>query len=165
MPRRKGIGKLSYRGLAALVIGVLFIWFSLNPHHFNDDVPPFLILVIMFVAGGALSFGGFISQRFVWKRGNLVRSQRPLAAEICVLEDEDHERNTETVHVRVNDQCQSLGVDRSRVARRYADGKVRWGEVWLDERGMVHAIAISGEHLNTLIGGRAIPVEYFGTKQ
>jgi hypothetical protein len=64
-----------------------------------------------------------------------------------------------------NSRCQALDVDRSGAVRNYADGKVRWGEVWLDPNGRVHAIAISGEHFNTLIGGHQIPAAYFGGKE
>jgi hypothetical protein len=163
--QNKGLGKVSYRGIAALGIGLLFIWFALNPQHFNDDTPPFFVLVIMFVAGVRLAYGGIVSLRFVWKRSYLVRSNASVAAEICVLEDHDSDRGTETVHVRINSRCQALGVDRSAVAHRYVDGKVRWGKAWLDEKGNVLALAISGEHFNTLIGGREIPADCFGEKE
>lgn len=163
MPRNNGLGKLSYRGILAFAIGLVFMWFSLNPQSFNDDVPPIFVLVIMFLAGAALFVGGIISQRFVGKRSNLVRMQKPVTAEICVLNDDD--RGTETVHVLVNGHCQALGVDRSGVVQKYLDGKVHPGEVWLDDNGKVHAIAISGKHFNTLIGGSAIPADLFGKRK
>ena len=165
MLQNKGLGKVSYRGIGALGIGLVFIWFALNPQHFNDDTPPFFVLVIMFLAGVGLVYGGIASLRFVWKRSYLVRTNASVAAEICDLEDDDNERGTETVHVRINGRCQALGVDRSGAVRNYVDGKVRWGEVWLDPNGGVHAIAISGEHFNTLIGGRQIPAACFGGKE
>lgn len=164
MSPKKGMGKLSYRGIMALGIGLVFLWFSLKPEHF-DESPPFFVLVIMFVAGAGLAYGGVASLRFVWKRGRFVRTTSPVVAEICVLEDDDSDRGTETVHVRVNGYCQALGVDRSGAVQKYLDGKIRWGEVWLDDHGTVHAIAISGEHLNTLVGGREIPADCFGTKK
>lgn len=162
MSRYKGRGKLSYRGILALGIGLMFVWFSLKPEHF-DETPPLFLLVIMFIAGSALAYGGIASLRFVWKRSSLVRSDTPVSAEICVLEDDDSDRGTETVHVRFDDRCRALGVDRSGAVRKYVDGRIRWGEVWLDDHGTVHAVAISGEHFNTLVGGREIPGECFGT--
>jgi hypothetical protein len=165
MPRSRGLGRLSYRGVFALCIGLVFIWFALNPQHFNDDVPPVFVIVIMFVAGAALSYGGAVSLRFVWRRGNLVRSSSSVAAEICVLEDDDTDRGTDTVHVRIGGRCQALGVDPSGVVRKFADGQVRWGEAWLDDNGKVHAVVLSGSHLNTLIGGREIPAAQFGVKE
>jgi hypothetical protein len=164
MQRNRGAGKLSYRGIMALGIGLVFVWFALNPEHFNEALP-FFVRVIMFVAGSGLAFGGILSMRFVWKRSNLVRSNVPVAAEICVLEDDDSDRGTETVHVRINGRCQALGVDPSGVVHNYVDGKVRWGEVWLDEQGKVYAIAMSSKHFNTLIGGREIPADRFGKKE
>jgi len=164
MSRNKAMGRLSYRGILALIIGLMFIYFSVKPEVFNDDIPPFPVRLIMVAAGAGLLFGGVASQLFVWKRSHLVRSQSPQAAEICVLEDDDTDRSTETVHVRMNGRCEALGVDRSGVVSRLVDGKVRWGDVWLDENGRVHAIAVSGEHLNTLIGGREIPVDCFAEK-
>lgn len=162
MARNTGKGKLSFRGLMAFAIGLVFLWFALNPKHFNDDVPPLFILVIMFISGAALAYGGLASLWFVWQRSGLIGSQSSVPAEICVLEDDDSDRGSETVHVRINGQCQALGVDRSGAVRKYVDGKVRWGEVWLNQSGMVQAIAISGEHFNTLIGGRSIPDDGFG---
>jgi hypothetical protein len=164
MSRNRAIGRLSYRGILALFIGLVFISFSVKPELFNDDIPPFPVRLIMAMAGAGLFFAGIASQLFVWRRSQLIRTQRPLAAEICVIKDDDTERNTETVHVRMNGRCQALGVDRSGVVSRLIDGKVRWGDVWLDDCGRVHAIAISGEHFNTLIGGREIPAGCFGEK-
>jgi len=160
----EGIGRLVNRGLFALGIGLIFMWFSLKPEHF-EEAPPFFIRVIMFAAGAGLAYGGVVSMCFYWKRGNLLRSNTPVAAEICVLEDDDSDRGTETVHVRVNGCCQALGVDRSGVVHKYVDGVVRWGDVWLDDKGTVYAIAISGEHLKPLIGGRQIPTDRFGAKE
>jgi hypothetical protein len=165
MTRDKGTGRLSYRGLLAVGIGAIFIWFSLSPQSFADDVPPLAVRVIMFLAGAALVYGGAASLLFVWKRGGMVRSHEPVAAEIYVLEDDDSDRTTETVHVRVDGRCQSIGVDRSGAVQNYLDGKVRWGEAWLNEKGMVFAVAISGEHFNTLIGGTEIPAASFGKPQ
>jgi hypothetical protein len=145
----------------ALCIGLMFMWLALNPAHFEEK-PPLVLLVIMFVAGAALAYGGIASLRFVWTRSRLLRSSDPVAAEICVLENDDSERGTETVHVRFDGRCQALGVDRSGVVQRYLDGKIRRGEVWLDADGTVHAIAIDGDHFNTLIGGRDIPGHGFG---
>ncbi len=159
------MGRLSYRGLMALGIGLAFIWFAVNPEYFNDERPPFLLLIIMFASGAGLAFCGIISLWFVWVRSGLVRRQAPVAAEICVLEDDDSERGTETVHVRVRGRCQALGVDRSGVVRKYVDGTVRWGEVWLDDKDRVHAIALEGDHFNTLIGGREIRADAFGNKE
>lgn len=164
MLRNKGMGRVSYRGMLAFGIGLIFLWFSLMPEHF-DEAPPFFIRVIMFVTGAGLALGGILSMRYVWKRGNLVRSNTPVPAEICVLEDDDSDRGIETVHVRINGRCQALGVDRSGVVHKYVDGMVRWGEVWLDDKGTVHAVSISGEHFNTLIGGREIPADRFGAKE
>ena len=140
------------------------MWFSLQPEDFAET-PPLFIRVIMFVAGAGLAYGGVASMRFFWKRANLVRSNSPVAAEICVLEDEDSERGSETVHVRVNGGCQALGVDRSGVVHKYIDGAVRWGDVWLDDKGTVYAVAVSGERFNTLIGGREIPAGSFGAEK
>lgn len=165
MLQNKGLGKVSYRGIGALGIGLVFIWLALNPQHFNDDTPPFFFLVIMFLAGVGGVYGGIASLRFVWRRSYLVRTNASVAAEICVLEDDDDERGAETVHVRINGRCQALRVDHSGAVRNYVDGKVRWGEVWLDPNGRVHAIAISGEHFNTLTEGRQIPAECFGGKE
>lgn len=164
MPGNKRIGRLSYRGILALGIGLVFLWFAVNPELF-DEAPPFPIRVIMFAAGAGLVYGGVLSMRYMWKRSNLVRSNTPVAAEICVLEDDDYDRGTETVHVRVNGRCQAMGVDRSGAVHRYVDGIVRRGEVWLDANGTVYAVAISGEHFNTLIGGREIPPDGFGVKK
>ncbi len=164
MAHHTGEGRISYRGIMALVIGLMFIWFALQPEYFNNDAPPFVILVIMFLAGAALVYGGIASLRFVWRRGDLVRSGARSPAEICVLRDDDTDRGSETVHVRMNGRCQAIGVDRSGAVAKFNDGRVRKGEVWLDQNGAVHAIAISGEHFNTLIGGREIPEEYFGKK-
>ncbi len=166
MPRSAGLGRLSYRGILALGIGLVFIWFALHPGHFNDDVPPIFIRLIMLVSGAGLVCVGIASVLFVWRRSQTVRSQSPVAAEICVLEDDDLDRSTETVHVRINGRCQALGVDRSDgVVHKYLDGKVRRGDVWLNEKGMVHAVSISGEHFNTLIGGRTIPDDCFGKSE
>lgn len=162
MPRFTGKGKLSFRGIMAFVIGLVFIWFALNPEHFNENIPPLFILVIMFLSGAGLVYGGITSFWFVWQRSGLTGSQSSVSAEICILEDDDSERGSETVHVRISGRCQALGVDRSGAVRKYVDGKIRWGEVWLNKTGMVQAIAISGEHFNTLIGGRAIPDDGFG---
>ncbi|MGE3246649.1 MAG: hypothetical protein AB7F96_07770 [Beijerinckiaceae bacterium] len=162
MPRYPGKGRISYRGVMALVIGLMFVWFALQPEYFDNHAPPFAILAVMFVAGAALVYGGIASLRFVWKRSELVRTGVRSPAEICVLADDDTDRGSETVHVRVNGRCQALGVDRSGAVAKFNDGKVRSGEVWLDENGAVHAIAISGEHFNTLIGGREIPAGTFG---
>lgn len=162
MPRNTGKGRLSYRGILALAIGLVFLWFALNPELFNDDTPPLFIFVIMFIAGAGLAYGGIASLWFVWQRSGLIGSQPSVPAEICVLEDDDSDRGTETVHVRINGRCQALGVDRAGAVHKYVDGKVRWGEVWLNQKGMVLAIAISGEHFNTLIGGRSIPEDSFG---
>lgn len=164
MPQRKGTGRVSYRGLLALGIGLVFIWFALNPAYFNEDTPPFFILIIMFLTGAGLASGGISSLRFVWKRSHLVRSTAPRAAEICVLVDDDSERNTETVHLRIGDRFQALGVDCSGAVHQFADGAVRAGEVWLDDTGRVYAIAIAGHHFNTLIGGHEIPADAFGVK-
>lgn len=97
----------------------------------------------MFAAGAGLACDGVLSMRYIWKRSNLVRSNTPVAAEICVLEDDDSDRGTETVHVRVNGRCQAMGVDRSGAVHEYVDGIVRRGEVWLDANGIVYAAAIS----------------------
>lgn len=96
----EGIGRLVNRGLFALGIGLIFMWFSLQPEYF-EEAPPFFIRVIMFAAGAGLAYGGVVSMCFYWKRGNLLRSNTPVPAEICVLEDNDSDRGTETVHVRV----------------------------------------------------------------
>jgi hypothetical protein len=110
-------------------------------------------------------YGGIGSLRFVWQRSGLTGSQPAVPAEICVLEDDDDDRGTETVHVRLAGRCQALGVERSGKVRKYVDGKVRWGEAWLNQNGIVQAIAISGEHFNTLDGGREIPADRFGAKE
>ncbi len=165
MFRRNGQGKISYRGLMALVIGLVFIWFAVNSEAFEDDIPPLAILVIMFLAGAALVYGGLASLRFVWNRSNLVRFGNALDAEICVLIDDDTERGTETVHVRFNGKCQALGVDPAGVSGTYNDGKIRKGQAWIDERGKVHAVAIDGKHFNTLIGGTEIPAAEFGNQR
>lgn len=120
------------------------------------------IRAILFVGGVALIYGGIRSLRFVWKRSGLIGSQPPVPAEICVLEDDDDDRGTETVHVRLAGRCQALDVERSGKVLKYVDGTVRWGEVWLNQNGIVRAIAISGEHFNTLDVGRAIPEDGFG---
>lgn len=163
MTRKNGMGRISYRGIMALGIGLLFLWFSLRPEHF-EEAPPVFVRIIMLAAGVGLGFGGIISMHFFWKRGNLVRSGMPVVADICVLQDNDTDRGTETVHVRVNGHCQALGVDRSGVVHKYVDGVVRRGDVWLDDKGTVHAIAVLGEHFKPLIGGREIPADRFGTK-
>lgn len=164
MPGNKRLGRVSYRGIMALGIGLVFVWFAVRPELF-DEAPPFSIRVIMFVAGAGLAYGGALSMRYIWKRSNLVRSNTPVAAEICVLKDDDSDRGTETVHVRVNGRCQAMGVDRTGAVHKYVDGIVRRGEVWLDANGTVYAVAISREHFNTLIGGREIPVNRFGSKE
>jgi hypothetical protein len=164
MTHGTGIGRIVNRGLLALGIGLMFMWFSLRPEHF-EEAPPVFIRIIMFAAGAALTYAGVLSMRFSWKRGNLLRSDTPVAAEICVLADDDPDRGTETVHVRVNGRCQALGVDRSGAVHKYVDGIVRWGDVWLDDEGLVHAIAISDEHFKPLIGGRDIPADRFGAKE
>jgi hypothetical protein len=155
----KRVGGVSYRGFMALGIGLVFVWLAVRPDLFNK-APPLFLRAIMFVSGAVLAYGGIVSIRFFWKRRNLVRSNIPVDAEICVLLDDDPDRSTETVHVRVNGRCQALCVDRSGAARKYVDGTVRRGDVWLDDNGTVHAIAISGEHFKPLRGG--IPVDRFG---
>ena len=168
MARKTGKGKISFRGVLGLAIGLVWIWFALNPETYgNDSNPllPWLVRVILFVGGAALIYGGIGSLRFVWQRSGLIGSQPSVPAEICVLEDDDDDRGAETVHVRLAGRCQALDVERSGKVRKYVDGKVRWGEVWLHQNGMVQAIAISGEHFNTLIGGREIPADRFGAKE
>jgi len=163
MSGNKRLGRVSYRGIIALSIAQMFVWLAVMPDLF-DEAPPLVIRVIMFLAGAAMSYTAVISMRFFWKRGNLVRLNVPVDAEICVLLDEDTDRNTETVHIRVNGRCQALGVVRSGAVRKYVDGAVRRGEVWLDDKGTVHAIAVSGEHFKPLIGGREIPADRFGAR-
>ena len=168
MARKTGKGKISFRGILALAIGLMWLWFALNPETYgNDSNPPlpWLVRIILFVGGAALIYGGIGSLRFVWQRSGLIGSQPSVPAEICVLEDDDDDRGAETVHVRLAGRCQTLGVDRSGKVLKYVDGKVRWGEVWLNKNGMVQAVAISGEHLNTLIEGREIPADRFGAKE
>ncbi len=160
----KEIGRFVNRGLLGLGIGLLFMWFSLKPEAF-EEAPPFFIRVIMFAAGAGAACVGVVSMRFFWKRGKLVGSGMSVAAEICVLEDDDPDRGTETVHVRVNGTCQALGVDRSGVVHKYIDGVVRRGDVWLDDKGTVYAIAVSGQHFKTLMDGRHIPADRFGAKE
>jgi hypothetical protein len=165
MARKTGKGKISFRGSLALAIGLVWLWFALNPEGYGNDItPPFPLLIrgILFIGGVALIYGGIGSLRFVWQRSGLIGSQPSVPAEICVLEDDDDDRGTETVHVRLDGRCQAVDVERSGKVRKYVDGKVWWGEVWLNQNGMVQAIAISGEHFNTLIGGRAIPEDGFG---
>ncbi|MFN9009936.1 MAG: hypothetical protein ACK5WH_12475 [Hyphomonadaceae bacterium] len=165
MARKTGKGRISFRGILALAIGLVWVWFALNPEGYgNDNTPPFPLLIraILLVGGVALIYGGISSLRFVWKRSGLIGSQPSVPAEICVLEDDDDDRGTETVHVRIAGRCQALDVERSGKVRKYVDGKVRRGEVWLNQNGMVQAIAISGEHFNTLDVGRAIPEDGFG---
>ena len=165
MARKTGKGKISFRGILGLAIGLVWLWFALNPEGFvNDNTPrlPLLIRVILFIGGVGLTYGGIASLWFVWQRSGLIGSQPSVPAEICVLEDDDDDRGGETVHVRLAGRCQALDVERSGKVRKYVDGKVRWGEVWLNQNGMVQAIAISGEHFNTLDGGRAIPDDGFG---
>jgi hypothetical protein len=172
MARKTGQGRISFRGMLALAIGLMWLWFAWNPEGYgNDNTPPFPLLIraILLVGGVALIYGGISSLRFAWKRSGLIGSQPSVPAEICVLEDDDDDRGGETVHVRLAGRhvrlagrCQALGVERSGKVRKYVDGKVRWGEVWLNHNGMVQAIAISGEHFNTLDGGRAIPEDGFG---
>jgi hypothetical protein len=168
MARKTGKGKISFRGILALAIGLMWLWFALNPETYgNDSNPPlpWLVRIILFVGGAALIYGGIGSLRFVWQRSGLIGSQPSVPAEICILEGADDDRGTETVHVRLAGRCQTLGVDRSGKVLKYVDGKVRWGEVWLNKNGMVQAVAISGEHLNTLIEGREIPADRFGAKE
>jgi hypothetical protein len=175
MARKTGQGRISFRGILALAIGLMWLWFAWNPETYgNDNNPPlpWLVRVILFVGGAALMYGGIGSLRFVWQRSGLIGSQPSVPAEICVLEDDDDDRGGETVHVRLAGRhvrlagrCQALDVERSGKVRKYVDGKVRWGEVWLHQNGMVQAIAISGEHFNTLIGGREIPADRFGAKE
>jgi hypothetical protein len=168
MARKTGKGKISFRGVLGLAIGLVWIWFALNPETYgNDSNPPlpWLVRVILFVGGAALIYGGIGSLRFVWQRSGLIGSQPSVPAEICVLEDDDDDRGTETVHVRLAGRCQALSVERSGKVRKYVDGKVRWGEAWLNQNGIVQAIAISGEHFNTLDGGREIPADRFGAKE
>jgi hypothetical protein len=166
--RKAGMSKISFRGVLGLAIGLVWIWFALNPEAYgNDNNPslPWLVRVILFVGGAALMYGGIGSLRFVWQRSGLIGSQPSVPAEICVLEDDDDDRGTETVHVRLAGRCQALSVERSGKVRKYVDGKVRWGEAWLNQTGIVQAIAISGEHFNTLDGGREIPADRFGAKE
>lgn len=163
MPGNKGKGRVSYRGAPALGIGLVFLWFAVKPEHFKE-APPLLVRVIMLAASAGLAYGGVLSMRHIWKRGNLVRSNAPVAAEICVLEDDDSDRGPETVHVRANGRCQAMGVDRSGAVQKYVDGIVCRGEVWLDANDTVYAVAIWREHFNTLIGGREIPEGRFGAK-
>ena len=168
MVRKTGKGKISFRGILFLAIGSVWIWCALNPETYgNDNNPPlpWIIRTVLFIGGAALIYGGIGSLRFVWQRSGLIGSQPSVPAEICVLEEDDDDRATETVHVRLAGRCQTLGVERSGKVRKYVDGKVRWGEVWLNKTGMVHAIAISGEHLNTLSEGRDIPADRFGAKK
>jgi len=160
----KEIGRFVNRGLLGLGIGLLFMWFSLKPEAF-EEAPPFLIRVIMFAAGAGAAGVGVVSMRFFWKRGKLLRSKTSVAAEICVLEDDDSERGTETVHVRINGCCQTLSVERSGVVHKYIDGIVRWGNVWLDDKGTIYAIAVSGQHFKPLIAGRQISADRFGAKE
>jgi hypothetical protein len=165
MARKTGQGRISFRGILALATGLMWLWFALNPETYGPDNPPpvpWLIRVILFVGGAALIYGGIGSLRFVWQRSGLIGSQQSVPAEICVLEDDDDDRGGETVHVRLAGRCQALDVERSGKVLKYVDGTVRWGEVWLNQNGMVQAIAISGEHFNTLDGGRAIPEDGFG---
>lgn len=147
-----------------MFIGLTFLWFSFRPQSFEVN-PPFFIMVIMFLAGLMLCYGGIASLLFVAKRSGLVQSQSPVPAEICVLEDDDDDRGSETVHVRINGECQALGADRSGPVRKYVDNRIRQGEVWLDNTGKVYAIAIEGNHLNTLIGGRDIPAASFAKSE
>ncbi len=164
MARRNGQGRLSGRGILALTIGLVFVWFSFRPQSF-DVTPPFFILVMMFLAGSMLCYGGISSLLFVSKRSRLVQKQAPVSAEICVLVDDDEDRGTETVHVRINGKCQALGVGRSGPVKKYIDNQVRQGEVWLDETGKVYAVALDGNHLNTLIGGRYVEASSFDKSQ
>jgi len=168
MVRKTSKGKISFRGILALAIGLVWVWFALTGETYGPDNPPplpWLVRVILFAGGAALMYGGIGSLRFVWQRSGLIGSQPSVPAEICVLEDDDDDRATETVHVRLAGRCQALGVERSGKVRNYVDGKVRWGEAWLNQNGIVQAIAISGEHFNTLDGGREIPADRFGAKE
>lgn len=172
MARKTGKGRISFRGILALAIGLVWLWFAWNPETYgyeNNPPLPLFVRAILFVGGVALIYGGIGSLRFVWKRSGLIGSQPSVPAEICVLEFDDDDWGRETVHVRLAGRhvrlagrCQALDVERSGKVLKYVDGKVRWGEVWLNQNGMVQAIAISGEHFNTLDGGRAIPEDGFG---
>lgn len=172
MARKTGKGRISFRGILALAIGLVWLWFAWNGETYgyeNNPPLPWLARAFLFIGGAALIYGGIGSLRFVWQRGGLIGSQPSVPAEICVLEDDDDDRGRETVHVRLAGRhvrlagrCQALDVERSGKVLKYVDGKVRWGEVWLNQNGMVQAIAISGEHFNTLDGGRAIPEDGFG---
>ena len=165
MALQTGKGKISFRGVLGLAIGLVWIWFALYPETYGNDSSPPLpwpVRAFLFIGGAAAIYGGIGSLRFAWQRSGLIGSQPSVPAEICILEEADDDRGTETVHVRLAGRCQTLGVDRSGKVLKYVDGKVRWGEVWLNQNGMVQAIAISGEHFNTLIGGRAIPEGGFG---
>ena len=168
MVRKTGKGKISFRGILFLAIGSVWIWCALNPETYGNDSNPPLpwpVRAFLFIGGAAAIYGGIGSLRFAWERSGLIGLQPSVPAEICVLEDDDDDRGAETVHVRLAGRCQALGVERSGKVRKYVDGKVRWGEVWLHQNGMVQAIAISGEHFNTLIGGREIPADRFGAKE
>jgi hypothetical protein len=172
MARKTGKGRISFRGILGLAIGLGWFWFAWNPETYgyeNNPPLPWFVRPFLFIGGVALIYGGISSLKFVWQRGSLIGSQPSVPAEICVLEGDDDDRGGETVHVRLAGRyvrlagrCQALDVERSGMVLNYVDGKVRRGEVWLNQNGMVQAIAISGEHFNTLTGGRAIPEDGFG---
>ncbi|MDZ7823038.1 MAG: hypothetical protein U5K75_02660 [Ahrensia sp.] len=134
----------------------VFISFVVKSEAFSD-APPLFIQIIMFLVGIVLLTMGMSSLRFVWKRAITIQSKNLVIGEIRVLKDDDADRSTETVHVRVNNNAYAVGADRSVTANKYGDGKIRSGEVWLDDEGKLFAIATSGEHFNTLLGGRNIP--------
>jgi len=58
MARKTGKGRISFRGILALAIGLVWLWFAWNPETYgyeNNPPLPLFVRAILFVGGVALT--------------------------------------------------------------------------------------------------------------
>lgn len=142
---------ISFRGILAIGVGAMFLVIALRPDVLGNDQPPLAILIIVFLMGSLAFVGGIVSVHFVWRRHFAKRNVPPLAADVYLVPAKDSDDTTYDAYVRTHGQVWCAVIVKNSASARLADGVVRSGRVWADERtGAPLAIAIDGRQLNTL---------------
>jgi len=141
---------ISYRGIAALAIGLVFLAFAVEPGAFDPNQPPAAVRVIVFLSGGALVALGVFSCLWVWRRSRTLRDSRPELGKARLHISEDSESTSYEFVLHLEDGAWRVGATGAAL-RGLKDGETTPCRVWRHAPGGAPiALEIGGRQINTL---------------
>lgn len=142
----------SFRGLAALAIGALFLAVAAMPGLLGPDRPPGAVRALLAVAGGGLAGAGAMSLRWMARRRSAVREGTPEEAIATLAVDEDSESTSYTLTLHLNDGDWTMGVAGGAALAGLGAGRILPCRVWRHggPGGAPVAVEIGGRQVETL---------------